>query len=163
MANNKNTKKKQGWVINNYEKHGVWNLYVADRNYTPNNYIKYSSLNKKELKAVEEAIERGSLLYIEELPNTDKGVDTSVNKESKRTRIKHLDNGSVVSEPYKDPDAFVNQTWKEVATQVQEIDDIDILHLYKERAEALMKSKKAITAIDNRIAEVSKDLNKKDK
>lgn len=146
-------KKLEGWITNNFEKTQSYNLWVGNTKFTPDNYIKFSSLDKMTKNAVLEELENGILLHLKELPGNEI-LEEKPKYNTKYSKIVHLPNGSVVSEPYLNPDMFVNQTWKEIAKGCAEINDIDILEGYKERALSLLKPQRIIDIIDSRIKEL---------
>lgn len=151
MARKKKVDFMDGWVTNNIEKTKAYNLHVGNKVFTPDNYIKISSLDEYTVEEVKKALKRNDLINIDKIPKIIKPVSRD---RSNLSRIVYLPNGSVVLEPYKVPDIFVSQGWFEIAQQVYEIDNITILEQYKERAEALLKPKKVVDIIDARIRDL---------
>ena len=55
-------KKLEGWITNNFEKTQSYNLWVGNTKFTPDNYIKFSSLDKKVYTLPLTIYENGSMV-----------------------------------------------------------------------------------------------------
>jgi hypothetical protein len=150
---NQGSKELQGWVKNNVEVSGAYHFHLGTADITPDAFIKISPLDPYTRGMIPEFINRGFLIYTEDVNNEPPIQEVA--QDNKFTRIVTLRDGSKMTKPYADADYFVNMPTDKISAELHEIDDLSIVKMYKEKAEQLLKPKRIVDEFDMRIREIN--------
>jgi hypothetical protein len=153
MAKKEQEKKEmQGWVKNNIEKTGAYHFFLGNADITPDAFIRVPDLDPWTRGLLPDFINRGYLIYSENEGSED--TSTSVVEENKFSRVVTLRDGSKMAQPYKEADSFINMTIDNISRELHDIDDLEIVTMYKERAVQLLKPDRVVNEFEMRIREI---------